>query len=408
MPLEGIKVLDWTVGQFGPAAAAMLGDLGADVIKIEQPVTGDSVGRTFTSPQGMVVTGLGGGRNYYFESANRSKRGIVLNLKKDEGKQILYRLVEKADVFVNNFRKRVIRRTGLDYETLSRYNPRLVYAWGTAFGPEGPDGEKAGADYSGQARSGIMTSVGEPDMDPLYHVGGFADQMGAIVMAYGIMVALVARERLGVGQEIDVSLLGSMMLAQGVDVSACTIFGREWQRYNRKAAGNPLWNHYKCADGKWIVLVMFTSDRCWPDFCRVMDLKELETDPRFQDMERRKENSKELIALLDNVFARKPRAEWMAMFDKALADGADVSYSFVNTVSDLPNDPQVLANQYITTFDHPVFGPTQVLGLPFRLSKTPGAISRGAPELGQHTEQILLELGYSRDEVRAFRDRQVI
>jgi crotonobetainyl-CoA:carnitine CoA-transferase CaiB-like acyl-CoA transferase len=208
LPLDGIRIIDWTVGQFGPVATSMLGDLGADVIKLEQPVKGDP-GRGMQTIMGRSATGLPEGRNYYFENNNRSKRGITVDVTKEEGQEIVYRMVKTADVFVCNLRQHVAPKVGLDYKTLSKYNPKLIYATANAFGPDGPDSDKPGVDYVAAARSGLMTSVGEPGMPPLVTQGGIVDQSGAVFLGYSIVIALLARERLGIGQEVNVSLLGS-------------------------------------------------------------------------------------------------------------------------------------------------------------------------------------------------------
>src|SRR5215475_408353 len=205
MPLEGIRVLDWTIWQQGPVSTMMLGDLGAEVIKLEERVGGDP-GRGVMSIGG-TMTGVSGQRNYYFEVNNRHKKSVTLNLKTPEAKEIVYKLVEKSDVFVQNFRKGVAGKLGLDYQTLSKYNPQLIYASATGYGPDGPDSGEPSFDYMGLARSGIMKAVGEPDMAPLSSTGGIADQMGAIMLAYGVITALFARERYGVGQEVDSSHL---------------------------------------------------------------------------------------------------------------------------------------------------------------------------------------------------------
>jgi len=410
LPLDGIRIIDWTMAQFGPVATSMLGDLGADVIKIEQPIKGES-GRGFQATAGLMF-GLPQDRNFYFENNNRSKRGITLDVTKKEGQGIIFRLVETADVFVNNFRRDVAPRFRLDYQTLSQYNPKLIYAWGSAFGPAGPDSDKPGLDPVAQARSGLMTSVGEPNMPPLFYHGAIADQIGAIFFGYGIVIALLARERLGIGQEVDVSLLGSMIAAQGLNVAARTMLGYEFPKKERIKSKNPICLHYKCADSKWLMLAMLWSDRSWPDFCRLVGIGELQNDPRFNSSSARETNSDELISILDNIFASKPRDEWRTIFDEALSKGADIIYSLINTISDLPDDPQVLANDYITTFNHPVFGETKVVGLPYKFSKTPGVAGgsqhREAPELGQHTEEVLLEVGYTWEDITGFKDKGVI
>jgi len=381
----------------------MLGDLGAEVIKIEERVGGDP-GRGVMSIGG-TATGGEGKRNYYFEANNRHKRSIALDLKKPEGKAIIYKLIEKSDVFVQNFRKGVAGKLGLDYQTLSRRNPKLIYASATGYGPQGPDSGEPSFDYMGLARSGIMTAVGEPDMVPQNITGGIADQMGAIMLAHGIVVALLARERLGVGQEVNTSHLGSMMALQGLNLACRLTLGKEFKRFYRTQAVNPLWNHYKCQDDKWICFAMPQADRYWPDFCKALGITELEKDPRFAAMKVRGKNCEALIAILDKIFAAKPRDEWM----KILKAGGDFIYTIVNSVNDLPTDPQMIANNYVVDYDHPAWGPIQVMGHPVILSETPADPKAPAPEFGEHTEQILIDtLGYSWEEVAQLKEQEVI
>ncbi len=401
MPLDGIRVIDWTIWQQGPVASLMLGDLGADVIKIEERVGGDP-GRGVLKAQGLDLRDR---PNFYFEANNRNKRGLTVDLKKPAGVAIVQRLAERADVFVQNFRKGVAGRLGLDAATLRAQNPRLVYASASGYGPEGPESGAPSFDYLGLARSGIMYSCGEPDDEPLAIAGGIADQMGAIMLAYGIVTALLARERTGRGQEVDASHLGSMAWLQGLGLSARLMLGRALPRQARRFATNPLWNHYRCGDGLWLALSMLQPDRYWERFCAVLEIPEAAADARFKSMLDRMMNAGECIALLDQVFARRPRAEWL----RRLAEGGDFIYSIINAVDDLPDDPQMQANGYVTAFEHPAFGPTQVVGLPVRLSDTPGSIRLPAPEFGQHTEAILTEvLGYSWEEIGRLRDQEVI
>ena len=401
MPLDGIRVIDWTIWQQGPVASLMLGDLGADVIKIEERVGGDP-GRGVLKAQGLDLRDR---PNFYFEANNRNKRSLTVDLKKPAGVAIVQRLAERADVFVQNFRKGVAARLGLDAATLRAQNPRLVYASASGYGPEGPESGAPSFDYLGLARSGIMYSCGEPDDEPLAIAGGIADQMGAIMLAYGIVTALLARERTGRGQEVDASHLGSMAWLQGLGLSARLMLGRALPRQPRRFATNPLWNHYRCGDGLWLALSMLQPDRYWERFCAVLEIPEAAADARFKSMLDRMMNAAECIALLDQVFARRPRAKWL----RRLAEGGDFIYSIINAVDDLPDDPQMKANGYVTAFEHPAFGPTQVVGLPVRLSDTPGSIRLPAPEFGQHTEAILTEvLGYSWEEIGRLREAEVI
>jgi crotonobetainyl-CoA:carnitine CoA-transferase CaiB-like acyl-CoA transferase len=399
MPLEGLRVLDWTIWQQGPVCSAMLGDLGADVIKLEARDGGDP-GR------GLVSIGGAHARpNFYFEANNRNKKSLTLDLKQPEAREIVYELAAKSDVFVQNFRKGVAGRLGLDYASLRKRNPKIIYANATGYGPEGPDSAEPSFDQLGLARSGLMLAAGEPGMPPLPIAGGIADQMGAVLMAYGVLAALVARERYGVGQEVDASHLGSMSFLQGLSLSCKLMAGFAFPRTFRAKAPNALWNHYRCADDKWLALGMLQSDRYWKDLCRALGRAELGDDPRFVDFRKRTENAGDCVGFLDAIFATRPRADWM----KILHDGGDFIFTVVNSVDDLPTDPQMRINGYIVDIDHPQFGKTPMVGVPVRLSETPGSVRDPAPELGQHTELLLTELlGYDWDRISALREKGVI
>jgi len=401
-PLDGIRIIDWTIWQQGPVATQMLADLGAEVIKIEERERGDP-GRGITAVAGSAT--VKGGRNYYFEANNKHKKSIALNLKQPEAREIVHRLARHSDVFVQNFRKGVAQRLGLGYADLCALNPRIIYASASGYGPEGPDSGEPSFDYLGQARSGIMNAVGSGSTAPTYVYGGIADQMGAIMLAYGVLAALFARERTGIGQEVDASHLGSMMALQGLNVVARTIMGKEFPRNTRANAYNPLWNHYRCADDKWISLAMLQPDRYWKNFCEVVGKPELIEDPRFAEVKIRGKNSAALVAIFDEVFATRPRLEWM----RVLKGRGDFIYTIVNSVTDLPDDPQVRANDYIVDYDHPALGNLTLLGMPVKLSVTPGEPRGHAPELGEHTELLLTEmLGYSWDDVARLREANVI
>jgi CoA:oxalate CoA-transferase len=399
MPLEGLRVIDWTIWQQGPVASAMLGDLGAEVIKLENKDGGDP-GRGI-----VAIAGQKAKLNFYFEANNRNKQSIALDLKKPEAREIVHRLAAVSDVFVQNFRKGVADRLGLGADELRARNSRLIYANATGYGPEGPESGDPSFDHLGLARSGIMFAAGEPDMPPQAIGGGVADQMGAVLLAYGVLAAVVARERYGVGQVVDASHLGSMSFLQGLSLTSRLINGAAFPRVPRARAFNPLWNHYRCGDDKWIALAMLQPDRYWADFTKALGHPELETDPRFATMGARAGHCAALIEIMDAAFASKPRAEWLEILRK----GGDFIFTIVNSLNDLPSDPQMLANDYVVDFEHPTHGKTQYVGIPVRLSETPGSIRAPAPEHGQHTELILTELlGYGWDEVSGLRERGVI
>ncbi len=400
-PLDGIRVIDWTIWQQGPVASAMLADLGAEVIKIETPDGGDP-GRGLVAISGTDITPRA---SFYIEANHRGKQSITLDLKQPEGHKIALELIDKSDVFVQNMRGGVAERLGLGYEDLRARNEKLIYASATGYGPKGPDSDKPSFDHLGLARSGIMFAAGEPDMPPLALAGGVADQMGATILAYGIVIAILARERFGVGQRVDASHLGSMAWLQGLSMSGRLINGSAFPRTFRSKSFNPLWNHYRCADDTWIALAMLQADRYWADLCRALDRPELIDDERFANMGARSANSEACVAIFDEIFVSKPRDDWM----KILENGGDFIFTVVNSLNDLPDDPQMQANGYITEIDHPTYGPTQYLACPVGLSETPGQVTTPAPELGQHTELILTELlGYSWDDVGQLREKKVI
>jgi len=403
LPLEGIRVLDLSARMPGPVCTQMLGDLGAEVIKLEARDGGDP-GRGLMRLSGMDLAGR---PNFYFEANNRNKKSLALDLKKSEAREIVHDLVRHADVFAQNFRVGVAERLGLDYATLRRHNPRLIYAHATGFGPRGPEATHPAMDQMGIARSGLMMAVGESGQPPQQIAGGIADQMSGFMLAYGVLAALVARERHGVGQQVDVSQLGSMAALQGLNLSSRLMMGAAFPRVARSDSGNPLWNHYRCADERWIALGMAQAGRHWPAFCRAIGQAQLLEDPRFREMSwNNPSQARAAVAILDEVFAGRPSPEWLAILREA---SPDFIISPVNSVDDLPDDPQMRVNDYVVNFEHPQFGSTRMAGFPVGFSETPCSIRNAAPEFGQHTEEILLDmLGYDWERIADLRRLEVI
>jgi crotonobetainyl-CoA:carnitine CoA-transferase CaiB-like acyl-CoA transferase len=242
-------------------------------------------------------------------------------------------------------------------------------------------------------------------MPPIQVPGALADMTAALCLAYGIVTALYTREHLGVGQEVDVSLLRGMMHVMWMIINQVLMTGSEIKRQDRRSVSNPLFNHYECSDGGWILLGLLQSDRYWPDFCKIMGIQELQRNPKFENQIERERNCEELISILDSVFATKTKGEWLTI----LKEGEDFVYSSVNTVSELCSDPQLFANNYLVNFDHPVLGLIKQVGLLAQFSKTPGSIRMAAPELGQHTEEILTQnLGYSWEQIAELQQEGVI
>jgi crotonobetainyl-CoA:carnitine CoA-transferase CaiB-like acyl-CoA transferase len=401
--LSGIRAVELAVMQNGPACGYMLGDMGAEVIKIEQPERGDSIrGMSDYGETSLHFKGV----NLFYETPNRSKKGITLDLKKERGREVLYRLVRKSDVFFTNFSKRVCSDLGCDYETLCKYNPKIIYGIAAGFGTRGPEGDQRAFDTAAQARSGFMMLTGDASGPPATAGGAVIDQAGATMLAYGILAALVARERMGIGQEVEASLLGSAIHLQAMAVNRATIQGKLWSQHDRLRAQNPLGNYYKCADGKWIMLAEVQSDRFWHDFCNALGIPELENDPRFATRHDRKVNDAECVSILDQVFETKPRDEWMTIL-REKAKGMACAEVF--ELTEVVHQPQVLENEYVVDYEHPVVGPVKLIGYPVRFSKTPAKIASKAPEFGEHTEEVLLTVGgYSWEEIESLRNEGII
>ncbi len=401
--LEGIRVIDCGVMQLGPTAATLLGDLGADVIKVEPPVTGE-MGRgieALTSAASRINA-----KGSHFEIWNRNKRSMTLDLNEEPGREVFYRLVATSDVVLNNWRKGVAERLRVDYNTLVRYNPKIIFAHSSSWGPQGPESGDQAMDFAAIARSGMAYQVGNPDDPPTIFISGFADTTAGFILSQGILAALVLRERKGIGQKIETSLLGSMVAGlERLPVNSIAQGGLEMPRRDRTKMGNPLWNYYQCRGGGWIALGMLAADRYWTSFCQALGIRECEHDPRFSELSVRSvpQNSAELIRILDRVFATKTKDEWIDTLRQH-----KLICTKVQTLSDLFSDPQVVENNYIMDYDHPIYGKVKTVGFPWEFSATPATLRLPAPELGQHTEEVLLELGYTWDDIAELSDQEVI
>jgi len=406
-PLDGIRVIDWTQWQMGTVATAMLAELGAEVIHVENRITGDH-GRGYRIAD---CKELPEGKSAYFETVNRGKKGLALDLTTLEGKEIIYRLATKSEVFVHNFRQGVPEKLKMDYDTIIKYNPEIIYAACSGFGHKGPEAKEPAFDMVGLARSGISSTLARQEDPGLPFGGGIADQTGAIFTAIGVLAAIVAKQKYGIGQKVDVSHLGSMMALQGLGIGMGLYLWPDGRpdpvpaKVTRKTAGNPLWNYYKCKDGKWICLGMLQPDVKWSVVCKALGIEQLENDPRYLDQNVRRTNSPTLIAVMDEIFLSKTCAEWM----HHLKATGDIICTPVQDQFDLRTDAQVLANDYMIECEHETLGKIKVRGLPFELSKTPGKVKPEAPELGQHTEEIMLDVcGYTWEEIGELKEKQVI
>ena len=399
-PLDGISILDLTIWQNGPWATVMLSDLGAEVIKVEHPVTGDP-GRGLLPAGGSARAMFS-----YFETLNRNKKSITLDLQSDEGRKIFYRIAKNVDAITQNFRVGVVERLKVDYESVRKFNPSIVYGSVSGWGPNGPHANQGVYDILGLSRGGLMNMLSAGEDVPTYRGAGagIADQMGAITLAYAMLAGLMARERTGKGQHIQTSQLGGQILLQGLSIGRYTLAGDKPQGKQRgKSGNNPLFHIYPARDDRWLALGCVQGDRNWPDICRLLEIQELEHDPRFNSNDKRNENAIELMNIMDRCFAKKDRNHWVEQLNNA-----GVLAAPVQDYEDLLQDPQVLANDYIVELEHPTEGAIVEAGCPIYFSETPAKPRSTAPEYGAHTEDVLLAAGYTWKEMEGFRDRGVI
>ena len=388
--LDGVKVLDLGLLVQGPQAAAMLADFGASVIKVELPKVGDQAR--------WIGLGEDDPRAPYFHSLNRGKRSITLDLRRPDGANVLKRMVVDVDVVISNFKPGTLDGWGLGYDVLSAINPRVVYATGSAFGPIGPDAEREGADLAGQAAGGLIMTTGTDGGEPTPVGATIADHIASQNMTSGILAALLARERTGKGQRVDVSLVGGQVWAQAAEYTAFFMTGRQPGRANR---GHPLLNAaygiVETADG-WIALIG-VPPHLRAAFYEAIERPDLGADPRFQPYLITAETKQELFAELAPVFRTRTSAHWL---DRLRAAGQRVAP--VRDYAAVVADPQTLINGYVIDGGDPAIGTTHVVGSPVRFSATPATPAHAAPELGQHTEEILLEFGYGWDEITQLRE----
>jgi len=389
--LEGIRVLDLTQWLQGPVCAQYLADFGAEVIHIERPVTGDGA-RGVRSIKALPV----GDWNQYFLVINRNKKSMAIDLKKQEGQELFYKLVEKADVFLSNFQMNILKTWGLTYEKLSEINPRLVYATNTGYG-HALEINRPSYDINVQALTGIMTRQGEPGEPPIYLGMGSGDTYGGIMSALGIMLALYQRRKTGKGQFIDASLYGAQLFMGAPTLQPFLASKNELysMQQSRADAGNPLWNRYPATD-KWLFLCQENTDDNWRKLCRSFERDDLADDPRFSSAERRRENNSQLVAVIDRIVKERSAREWM---DTWVPLG--IVASPVQNLKDVSEDPQAWENDYFLKIHcDEVDREVEIRGLPITLSKTPGSVETLGPELGQDTELILLDtLGCSWEEI---------
>jgi len=396
--LDGVRVIEVADWGFVPSAGTALGDWGAEVIKIEHPRFGDPIRGLIT---GGVIPGASG-RNFIVEQIGRHKRSVGLDLATDAGRAILRRLIERADVFLTNFLPDARERLRITYDDLRRENPRLVYAKGHGQGARGPDARRGGYDgVSFWARGGIADRLSTPGQPYVQQRPAFGDFIGGMCIAGGVAAALYRREHTGEGTEIDVSLLGTALWVLSPDITAALMYGRMLPSAGEmKVTPNPLVGNYVCQDGRSLVLMMLQAERFWPHFAETVGRMDLLA--RYPTAEARQAQRQEIAEELARHFATRPRAEWEAILRKS-----ECIWAPVQNPLELADDPQVQANGYLLeapTAD----GPVRVCANPVQFAGEPPVVRRGAQEAGAQTEEVLLEHGYSWEEIAGWKDAGVV
>jgi formyl-CoA transferase len=400
-PLEGLRIVDLTRALAGPFCTMMLGDLGADVIKVERPSHGDE-SRGWGPPFVGEPYGPYPGESAYFLATNRNKRSITVNLKSETGQQIVRQLAANADALVENFRTGTLDGMGLGYDTLREANPRLVYCSISGYGRTGPYAERPGYDFVIQAEGGMMGITG-PEEGPPYRVGiPIVDITAGMVAATAILAALRARDLSGKGQLVDLSLLDSQA-ALLTNVASNYLIGGDGPR--RLGNAHPNITPYEAfrARDRWFALAA-ANNRQWSALCNTIDRPDLIADPRFADNGARVAHRAELRATLDQAFQTRDAGEWLHTLRQA-----GLPCGPINTVPEVFDHPQAGAREMVLETQHPTAGTLHFPGFPYKLSGTPAALRLPPPRLGQHTEQVLAELlDYPSADVAALREQGII
>ncbi|MEM1620021.1 MAG: CoA transferase [Fervidicoccaceae archaeon] len=385
LPLSGVRVLDFSRVLAGPFATMILGDLGADVVKVEPPQGDDT--RYWSPPE---IRGIAA----YFLSTNRNKRSIVIDLKKPESRLVVERLAKWADIVVENFRPGVAERLGIDYATLSRINPKIIYCSISGFGQTGPYREKPAYDLIIQALSGHMSITGEPGRPPVKFGVPITDLTSGMMAVIAILAALHQREKTGVGQYIDVSMLDTqvyLLVNQAYNYFAT---GRDPERLGSAHPNIAPYQVFTTSDG--YVAVAVGNDKLWVDFCKALGRQDLLENPRFKTNELRVTNRRELVEEIEKIFSRMTTSEVVELLERA-----GVPCGPVKKISEVLSDPQVLHRGMVTKMRHPVYGEVPALGVPLKSSVTGFEIRRAPPLKGEHTREVLREVGFTDEEIES-------
>jgi crotonobetainyl-CoA:carnitine CoA-transferase CaiB-like acyl-CoA transferase len=400
LPLSGVRVIELAMWVAGPSTTAVLGDWGADVIKLEDPAGGDPIRgmstRTLSDPDARVRPP--------YELDNRNKRSVAVDLRRAEGRQFAYRIIERADVFITSLRLDAIERMALDYSTLSVRNPRLIYASLNGYGHRGPDRLRPAYDYAAAwARSGLMATIAEPGFPPPAQRPAMIDHAVGLGLAGAISAALLGRERSGRGREVQISLFSMGLWMNATDLTLGLMTGRAPESESRSQRINPLWSSYRCKDGKWIYFVMVQADRYWPQFCAALGRPRWREDPRFANAGVRAQNCAAMTAEIDAVVATRSAEQWAPILDRH-----ELIWAPVRNDAEVLEDPQAHAIGAFAAVDHPNIAGCRVVSSPVTFGEHDSKPHRAAPELGQHTEEVALEVGLSWEEIRRLKESGAI
>lgn len=392
MPLSGIKVVDLTRMLSGPFCTMLLGDMGAEIIKIETPGKGDAA-----RAQGVVKDGL----SWYFASFNRNKRSITLNLRSKEGKEILSRLVRQSDVVVENFRPNVMAKMGFDYPRLKEIKPDIIYCGISGFGADGPHAHRPAFDFIAQAMSGLMSLNGREGEEPLRVATPVSDLVAGLYGAFGIVSALVRRAQTGEGEEVRTSLVDGLISFMGYMSANYLASGKLPKRTGNDHPMLAPYGLFRAADGE--VAIAPSSEESYQRLLTALDLTHLNDDPELATNDLRMANRSKVNALAEEKIRVKPKAYWIENLNKA-----GVPTGIIQDLKAVFEDPQVLHQEMVTEIEHPGHGKVKMTGFPIKMSNNPCRVSLPAPRLGEHTEKVLVELGIDEPELKKLRTKGVI
>jgi crotonobetainyl-CoA:carnitine CoA-transferase CaiB-like acyl-CoA transferase len=398
--LQGIKVVEAASAVAAPMVGRLLADWGAEVIHIDQP----SRGGLMKKPSGQSdVRNIGADFNYVEQNLNCNKRCIAIDLSTEGGQQILHQLLGKADVFIRNFRPRELEKFNLEYQSLCKVNPRLICANLTGFGRRGPDRNEPGfGPTAGDSRAGLLHVLLTPGAEPAQMPVAYTDLITAMTLAYGIMTALLVRERTGLAQEVDASLFNSVTWTMVSDIAGTLATGKDRQAVRRIDRGTPFLNSYKTKDNRWVYLMINRREVFWPKFCQAIGKPELQNDPRFTPSQLSHEDSKAQFNIMEEGFLTRTMEEWKPV----LADAGP--WAPVQTLPEVVRDVQARENNFFTSLNHPVHGRIEIMANPVKFSQMKETEKTPAPHFSQNTLEVLGEMGYSESDIARMKEQHVI